>query len=192
MTMKKKAAQVLAGCFAAVSLFTACGSATRPPASTKPTSAVSAKSASAVSAAAKQAPDFTVEDSDGKSVTLRELQKEGKPVVLNFWASWCPPCRAEMPDFQKLYDSYKDKVSFIFVNATDGDRETKAIAKGFLQKTGYTFPVYFDTKNEGAIAYSVQYLPTTLVLKPDGTIYGKVQGQATEKQMAQTLDALVK
>ncbi len=185
MTMKKKTALLLA-CCAAIGLFTACGTAASAPASAKPGSAVSAavstKPASATSTTAKEAPDFTVEDKDGKPVTLRELQKSGKPVVLNFWASWCPPCKAEMPDFQKLYDAYKDKVTFVFVNATDGQRETKAVAQAFLQKTGYTFPVYYDTKDDAALAYGIQYLPTTFVLKADGTLYGKVQGQATEKQ----------
>ena len=93
------------------------------------------------------APDFTVLDYDGKEVKLSAFK--GKPVVLNFWASWCGPCKSEMPDFNEIYQEYKDQICFMMVNLTDGTQETMEKAKAYVDGQGYSFPVYFDTKSEG-------------------------------------------
>ena len=92
------------------------------------------------------APDFTVFDIDGNAVKLSDFQ--GKPVILNFWASWCGPCKAEMPDFEKKYKELGDKVQFLMVNITSGDDfET---AKDYIAQQGYQFPVFYDTTGEAA------------------------------------------
>ena len=83
------------------------------------------------------APDFTVYDREGNPVRLSDYA--GKPVVLNFWASWCPPCKSEMPDFHAAYEELGDQVQFLMVNATDGSRETVDTAASFIQEQGYTF-----------------------------------------------------
>ena len=88
------------------------------------------------------APDFTVLDKDGNTVRLSE--KFGKPIVINFWATWCPPCKQELPDFDKLCKEYGDRVVFMMVNLTDGYRDTVDGTKRFVSGKGYTFPVYFD------------------------------------------------
>ena len=84
------------------------------------------------------APDFTGELMDGTSITLSELQ--GKPVIINFWATWCGPCVKEMPAFERLKDDFGDKIGIIAVNCGD-DAET---VKDFVEENGYTFPVVLD------------------------------------------------
>ena len=109
--------------------------------------------------------DFTVTDGNGKSVKLSDYV--GKPIVLNFWASWCGPCKSEMPEFQEVYEEMGDEVQFLMVNATvSGD--TVAGAKSFIQQYGYTFPVLFDTTGEALQVYGVDAFPTTWFLDKEG------------------------
>ena len=110
--------------------------------------------------------DFTVYDADGNAVKLSDFY--GKPIVLNFWASWCGPCRSEMPDFQKACTDLEGKVQFLMINMTDGSRETLDTAKAFLSDSGYTFPVFFDTDVDAAVKYSVYALPTTFFINAEG------------------------
>lgn len=114
------------------------------------------------------APDFVVMDGKGESVRLSEMT--GKPIVLNFWASWCPPCKEEMPDFEKAYNKYKDEITFMMVNMTDNHQETVKKAKAHIEENGYTFPVYFDTEYSAAIAYQANSIPITFFIDADGNI----------------------
>lgn len=107
-------------------------------------------------------PDFAFTDAAGKKVHLSDYSD--KPIVLNFWASWCPPCRAEMPYFQYAYGRYGGKVHFVMLNATDGQRETKDKALAFLDKEGYSFPPAFDEDMAGLEAFNVYAFPTTVFL----------------------------
>ena len=77
-----------------------------------------------------KAPDFTVLDASGNEVHLSDFV--GKPVVLNFWASWCPPCKSEMPDFEAVYQACGNDVQFLMVNLTDGNQETLTSAKAYI------------------------------------------------------------
>lgn len=113
-----------------------------------------------------KAPDFTVKDKEGNDVKLSDFV--GKPVVVNFWASWCSFCKIEMPDFQEVYDENKDDVVFLMINATDGMRETTEKAKEFYDEKGYTMPVYFDVDSEAGSAFSVTSLPTTYFIDSEG------------------------
>ena len=90
------------------------------------------------------APDFTVYDADGNEVKLSDFF--GRPIVVNFWATWCSPCKREMPSFERMYEKYGEDVVFLMVNLTDGYQDTVKKASDFVEKNGYTFPVYFDTK----------------------------------------------
>lgn len=107
------------------------------------------------------APDFTVYDADGNEVLLSEYF--GKPIVLNFWASWCSPCQMEMPDFHEKYLEIGEDVQFLMINMTDGSRETVEIASEFIEEKGYTFPVFYDTKSDAAMTYGAYSLPTTFL-----------------------------
>ena len=111
------------------------------------------------------APDFTVYDSDGNEVHLSDLR--GKPVILNFWASWCGPCMSEMPDFEQAYQSFGQEIHFVMVNQIGG-RETMETAQAFLAQSGYTFPVYFDTELSASMAYGVSAIPMTFFIDAEG------------------------
>ena len=112
------------------------------------------------------APDFTVYDADGNPLTLSSLR--GKPVIVNFWASWCSPCKGEMPDFEKAYKAYGGDIQFLIVNMTDGDRETVDTAKAYIDSVGYSFPVYYDTALSAAYAYGVYSIPATYFINAEG------------------------
>lgn len=119
------------------------------------------------------APDFTVTDSAGNAVSLADLA--GKPVVLNFWASWCGPCKSEMPEFDAAYKEYGEEIHFVMVNLTDGSRETIDSAAEYIEEQGYSFPVYFDTESSAAIAYGVLSIPVTYFIDAEG--YGVAQAR---------------
>ena len=112
------------------------------------------------------APNFTVYDREGNTVHLSDFL--GKPVVLNFWASWCGPCKSEMPDFEEIYKEYGENIHFVMVNLTDGDRETMDTATTFLDNSGYTFPVYYDKDIDAAYAYQVYGIPVTYFINAKG------------------------
>ncbi len=120
------------------------------------------------------APNFTVETAEGEEVSLHDFF--GKPIVLNFWASWCGPCKMELPDFQDAYEKYAGEVQFLMVNMTDGMQETKEIAMKFMEDAGYTLPVYYDTAQDAAYTYTVYSLPTTFFISADGEPVAYAQG----------------
>ena len=152
--------------------------ATQPPTeSRQPTEPQPEASAAQTTAATEaydfSAPDFTMLDWEGNERKLSEF--EGKPVVLNFWASWCGPCKSEMPDFEEAYKKYEGKVHFLMVNCTDGVQETVDSAKVFIEEAGYTFPVYFDTTLEGCSLYGATSIPLTYFIDANGekVTYGR-------------------
>ncbi len=110
------------------------------------------------------APDFTVTDTSGKSFKLSALR--GTPVVLNFWATWCPPCRAELPELQAGSERLAGQVAFVGLN----QGETPAEVKTFAEQMGLTFPIPLDEKMDVSRAYSVRSLPTTFFIDRDGVI----------------------
>lgn len=124
------------------------------------------------------APDFTVTDGGGNRVSTADLS--GKPVILNFWATWCPPCRSELPAFDKLYRQYGNEVSFMMIDLTDGYRETVEGVKKFMSENGYTFPVYYDTEGSAAEAYNVSSIPFTVAVGRNGNIVGTHLGAMSE------------
>ena len=121
-----------------------------------------------------QAPDFTVYDAEGNEVKLSDYF--GKPIVLNFWASWCGPCQSEMPDFDEAHERLGEEVQFLMVNMTDGSRETVDSASNFIAGKGYGFPVLYDTELDAAITYSVYSLPSTYFIGADGSAVAKATG----------------
>ena len=136
------------------------------------------------------APNFTVYDMEGNEVNLTDFF--GKPIIINFWASWCGPCKMEMPDFNEAYETYKDEIEFLMVNMTDGSRETIEVASSFIAESGYTFPVYYDTDYSAAITYSVSSLPTSYFLNAEGELVtyarGAIDGATLEKGIGMILN----
>ena len=120
------------------------------------------------------APDFTVTDADGNEVRLSDFR--GKGVVLNFWASWCGPCKSEMPHFQAAYEEYGDQLHFLMVNMSDAFGDPRADAQALLDENGYTFPVYYDTKAECAYGYGITGIPVTIFIDKDGNIVSAKSG----------------
>lgn len=127
------------------------------------------------------APDFTVFDVEGNEVKLSDFA--GKPVVLNFWASWCPPCREEMPHFNKVYNEMKAEVVFLMVDLVDGQRETREKGLKYLEDNGFAFPAYFDLKQDAAATYGINSIPATLFIDPKGNILTGYLGGIDEETL---------
>lgn len=130
--------------------------------------------------------DFTLTDQYGKTHTLSDYK--GKTVFLNFWATWCPPCRAEMPEIQNLYENYQssgdDSVVILGV-AGPGMGSEKSVdgIKDFLKKNGYTYPVVMDDTGNVFMEYGVYSYPTTFMINKDGNVFGYASGQLSEDVM---------
>ncbi len=137
------------------------------------------------------APDFTVLDADGAEVTLADRLADGKPVVLNFWATWCGPCKSELPAFDKAAAEYADRITFMMLNMTDGYQETVDGVKEFMEDNGYTFPVYFDTNYSAAIPYGANSIPLTYFVTSDGVVVGGYMGAMPEETLYNYLEQLL-
>ena len=134
------------------------------------------------------APDFTVTDADGNEVNLSDFF--GKPIVLNFWASWCGPCKMEMPDFDEAYTQQGEQIQFLMVNMTDGSRETLETAKSFVAESGFGFPVYYDTSYEAAMTYGVSSLPTTYFISAEGHLTAWAAGAIDMETLQRGIDMI--
>ena len=151
--------------------------------------AVSGDAAAETEEKGSEAPGFTVYDLEGNAHKLSDFR--GKPVLLNFWASWCGPCQMEMPDFQKFYESHGDKVNFVIVNLTDGQQETVESAAAFIEEKGYTFPVYYDTDIDAAAKYGVNAVPVSYFIDAEGYFVAWAQGALTADMLQQGMDLLL-
>ena len=134
-------------------------------------------------------PEFTVYDLDGNEVHLSDFF--GKPIVLNFWASWCGPCQMEMPDFNEKYLEIGEKVQFLMVNMTDGSRETVESASAFIAEQGYSFPVYYDADLDAATVYSVYSLPTTYFIDVEGYTVARATGAISGETLQRGIDMII-
>lgn len=118
------------------------------------------------------APDFTLQDLEGKGHSLSDLK--GTVVFLNFWATWCPPCRAEMPSMQAINEELGDEnFTMVGINL----QEDKGTVEEFLKNNGYTFPIWLDTNGRvGSGIYGVQGIPTTYIIDKEGLIVARLVG----------------
>ena len=137
----------------------------------------------------KTAPDFTVTDGKGRKVTLSE--DFGRPIILNFWATWCPPCRSELHAFEKLYRKYQAEVTFMMIDLSDGYRETPDSVKKFLSENGYTFPVYYDTEGGAAKAYNALSIPFTVAIDKNGNVKKTHLGAMSEAALESMIKSLI-
>jgi len=122
------------------------------------------------------APDFQLQNLDGQTVSLGNLQ--GKPVLINFWATWCPPCRSEMPYIQEIYEAWADK-ELVVLAINIGESSSKA--EEFRQSYNLSFTVLLDTKQDVAQRYNITGIPTTFFIDKDGIIQDKVIGAFQNK-----------
>lgn len=140
-----------------------------------------------------KANDFTVYDENLKEVKLSDYI--GTPVVLNFWASWCPPCKAEMPGFNEMSKKYgKEKIAILMINLTDGEKETVSKAKQYLQSNNYDMKVLYDNKLDAANKYNITSIPRTIFIDKDGYIFkdnaaGTISEEELEAQIKLLLQA---
>lgn len=114
----------------------------------------------------KSAPSFTLTSLDGKSFQVGGARE--KPLILNFWASWCDPCHQEAPDLKKIFDEHQDELDFYAVNITKGDTVDKA--KQFVRQYGLNMPILLDTEGKVSDQYRVLFIPTSFLIDRNGVI----------------------
>ncbi|MBI5681605.1 MAG: TlpA family protein disulfide reductase [Deltaproteobacteria bacterium] len=117
------------------------------------------------------AAEFTLKSLDEKMVSIKDFR--GKVILLNFWATWCPPCKFEMPEMESLYKKYKDKG--LVMLAVD-IQESPNTVKKFIQKNGYTFTVLLDSDGDVSRLYNAVYIPITYIIDKNGKLIGKAAG----------------
>ena len=135
--------------------------------------------------------DFTLKDQFGNEHTLSDYK--GKTVFLNFWATWCGPCRSEMPDIQNLYETYDtegDNAVIILVVAVPGlgQEKDEAGIKAFLDENGYTYPTLMDTTGDLFSEYGISSFPTTFMIDREGNVFGYVSGALNENMMKNIIE----
>ena len=133
------------------------------------------------------APQIRLTELNGNPIELSSLK--GKPVFMNFWATWCPPCVAEMPFINELYPEYKDKVQFVMVSVDDSKDKNKVVK--FIADKGFTFPVYTAEQADIAKAYNIQGIPTTYIINAKGNIKKVHVGGMTKQELKTLLDKAV-
>lgn len=137
-----------------------------------------------------KASNFTLMDLDGNEVSLKQF--EGKPVVLNFWATWCPPCRNEMPEFSELDKQFKktNEAVLLMVNMTDGRRDTKENVEKFMKRNNFDMKVLLDTEGDAAQLYNIRYLPTTYIINSKGVVSGTLTGGTDKANVLKMLKGI--
>ena len=147
-------------------------------ANTKPQLTTTTSTAEAAGVTAQIAPDFTFTDLvTGKTTKLSDLRD--KPVYLNFWATWCPPCVRELPHIQAKYEQYKDRIHFLAISV---DSEQEAPAQ-FISSKGYTFTVGYGNEREISRAYNIEAIPASYIIGTDGTIKAQIVGSMDEADL---------
>ena len=129
------------------------------------------------------APDFTLETTTGDSITLSELR--GQAVLVNLWATWCPPCRAEMPAIQKLYNEYKDQ-GFVVLGVDMIYQDDASAVQSFIQEKGLTFPILMDETGQVAQKYALRSLPSSFFIDRAGVIQEVVIGGPMSEALLRT------
>ena len=130
----------------------------------------------------RYAPDFSLADLDGNQVMLSDHR--GKKVILNFWATWCPPCRAEMPDLERLAREHEGTVTVLLVDL----EEEEAQIRPFLDDIGITLVPLLDAEAKVATLYRVSALPTSVIIDEDGVIQEVQVGAATYEWFVERLE----
>lgn len=136
------------------------------------------------------AVDFTFTDRDGVEHRLSDFY--GKPIIINFWATWCPPCQAELPYFDAASKFYQDKIQFLMVDLVDGSYETEDSTIQFVEENRYSFPLFFDSYGEGSDAYEITAIPLTVAINSHGQIVTTHLGSMTQEELMELINQLLK
>jgi cytochrome c biogenesis protein CcmG/thiol:disulfide interchange protein DsbE len=128
-----------------------------------------------------QAPDFELQTLDGKTIKLSDLR--GQAVIINIWATWCPPCRAEMPALQKVYEEHRETVEILAINATYQD--SLDTVQEFARANNLSLPILLDENGIVAESYQLRSLPTSFFIDPDGIIQEVVIGGPMSEALLQ-------
>jgi cytochrome c biogenesis protein CcmG/thiol:disulfide interchange protein DsbE len=134
----------------------------------------------------RQAPDFRLESLDGRQVSLADYA--GQVVLLNFWATWCPPCKEEIPAIEKAYQAHRDD-GFVVLGINDG--EASEVIRAFADELGITYPVLIDKRGDVAAQYRRRGLPLTVIVDRDGVIQVRHEGYLTADQLDSYLSHLL-
>lgn len=135
-----------------------------------------------------KAPDFNLKDQYGVVHSLENYK--GKVIFLNFWATWCPPCKKEMPDVESIYKEYEENKKDVVILGVNSEKENEV--KKFLKDKGYTFPTVIDENSEVMRKYFIQAFPTSFVIDKEGNVYGYVMGGLTKEQIKQVIEEVLK
>ena len=134
--------------------------------------------------------DFNIKTIDGTEVALSSFY--GKPTLLGFWATWCPPCNAEAPEIQKLWERYGDQVNFVMVDSSVANgRDTPESIKKWMEQGSYSYPIYYDETGEAAVETEVYYLPTMYVLDSEGHLLTAFSGTLDVASGSQLIEQLL-
>ena len=159
---------------------------TKENAKTKPQDSSQNKISTIDASKGKEAIDFTLTDLEGNKVSLKDYR--GKNVYLNFWATWCPPCRSEMPEIEKVYQQYKDKGLVVLAVDLGEDKDT---VKNFIKENNYNFKVLLDSDQSIAEQYNISAIPVSYFIDKDGKIVAKKVGALKEEEMQSYLKELM-
>ncbi|MFV0401372.1 MAG: TlpA family protein disulfide reductase [Oscillospiraceae bacterium] len=137
------------------------------------------------------APDFTIQDADGNAVSFSDYV--GTPIVLNFWASWCPPCKSEMPDFDKVWAEYAEggELQFMMVDLIGFNGETLESGTKYIADSGFSFPVFYDVDGAGGSVYGISSIPTTFFIDAEGNVVTYYPGAMSEDILRLGIDMIL-
>lgn len=135
-----------------------------------------------------RAPAFSLINLEGEEVSLDDYK--GKKILLNFWATWCPPCKAEMPDMEELYKEYKEKDFVVLAVNMTYSEESQENVVAFVDDNQLTFPVLMDKRGEVGSLYNVNAFPTSYFIDSDGVIRNKVIGSLSKENMYKQMSRL--
>jgi thiol-disulfide isomerase/thioredoxin len=198
----KKMSTVIGVAAVAIIALAACSAPAQPGSATSSTTSEGPSSAMTSSVPGSSdnelAPNFQIavyQGQDvlgGQEVEFLELLGQGKPIILNFWAGLCPPCRLEMPDFQEVYDEYNDEILLVGVDiGTFTGLGTQEDGRALLEELGITYPAGTTSDAEVMRAYQIIGMPTTFFIKPNGEIVQKWTGLLTNDKLAELTEELV-
>ncbi|MBE6686865.1 MAG: TlpA family protein disulfide reductase [Ruminococcaceae bacterium] len=135
--------------------------------------------------------DFTVYTESGKEVKLSEKVSEDKPIIINFWATWCTYCKMEMPDFNECYAEYGDQIEFMMIDICGSGQDDRAAASKYVEDEGFSFPVFYDDDLSAMAAYPTTGFPTTIVIDSNKNVVYNSSGALSKTQLLSIIEQVI-